>query len=482
MRTGTVVGVDIGTTSAKAAAFGADGAMGHLADVAYPLHEPRPGWAVQDPARVADAVVDVLRRTLERTPDAAGASFSSAMHSLVGLDAGGQPVTDLLTWADTRATAQAERLRSERPGLHARTGTPLHPMAPLVKLCWLREEKPETFARVARWCGIKELVLQRLTGEWVMDQSCGSGTGLMDLSTLDWDPEALEVAGVRAEQLPALVETVHVLDWEVPIVVGAGDGPLANLGLGAVRPGVAAVSIGTSGALRVVVEDAGVDERGRVFCYALTPGRWAVGGAINNGGVVLQWAGEALAPDLGPHHEDELLALAAEVPPGSDGLVMLPYLLSERAPHWSAVPRGAYVGLARAHGRGHLVRAAIEGVCLQLALVLASVRDAGFRVREIRATGGFARSPLWRQILADALAMAVGFPEGHEGSAFGAALVGMEALGLIDTIEVASELVTIRDVVEPDPQAAAVYARRLPIFDGLYDALAPAFRALRTPG
>jgi len=476
-----VLGVDIGTTSAKAAAFDADGSMDAVRERPYELREPEPGWAVQDPLEVADAVLAVIEEARAGAVEAV--SFSTAMHSLVGLDADGAPVTDLLTWADTRATDEAERLRAEHPELHARTGTPIHPMAPLAKLAWFREHDQDTFAAVHRWCGIKDLVLHRLTGEWVMDHSAASGTGLMDLRKLEWDPEALELAGVRAEQLPRLVPAGEVLEgWELPIVAGAGDGPLANLGVGAVRPGVAACSIGTSGALRVMVEAPEVDRAGRVFSYALTPGRWVVGGAINNGGVVLQWAQEALAPDLGDHAEAALLELAEAVPPGSDGLVMLPYLLSERAPHWSAVPRGAYVGLTRAHGRGHLVRAAVEGVCQQLALVLASVRDAGFEVRELRATGGFARSAFWRQLLADALGMSVGFPDSEQGSAFGAALVGMEALGLVDSIERAADLVRVAEVVDPDPEAAAVLERLRPVFADLYDALTPAFRALRAEG
>ena len=179
---------------------------------------------------------------------------------------------------------------------------------------------------------------------------------------------------------------------------------------------------------------------------------------------MLRWAGEALAPDLGAHAEAQLLELAEQVPAGSEGLLMLPYLLSERAPHWSSVPRGAYVGLTRHHGRGHLVRAALEGVCQQLALVLASVRDAGNEVREIRATGGFARSDLWRQMLADALGMPIGFAAGHEGSAFGAALLGMDALGLVEGIDRAAQLVDIEDVVEPEADAAAVYADLRPTF------------------
>jgi gluconokinase len=402
-------------------------------------------------------------------------------------------LTRVITWADTRAADEAERLRAEHPELHDRTGTPLHPMAPLPKLVWLRAHEPETFAAVRHWGGLKELVVERLTGAWAVDHSCASGTGLLDLERLDWDAEALALAGVEADRLGTLVATTDAFELTAqaaeatgltaatPVVVGGGDGPLANLGVGAVRPGVAACSIGTSGALRLVVERPAVDPRRRVFCYALVPERWVVGGAINNGGVVLQWAGEALAPDLGdgPEAAEALLDLAAHAPAGSAGLLMLPYLLSERAPHWSPLPRGAYVGLTRHHRREHLVRAALEGVCHQLALVLQSMRDAGNEVREVRATGGFARSPLWRQILADALGVEIGFPAGHEGSAFGAALLGMQALGLVESIDVAADLVRIDDVVEPDADAAAVYAEALPTFAGLYDALEPAFGALQ---
>jgi gluconokinase len=193
----------------------------------------------------------------------------------------------------------------------------------------------------------------------------------------------------------------------------------------------------------------------------------------------LRWVGEALAPDLGEHAEKVLMELAAGVPAGSEGLVMLPYLLTERAPHWSSVPRGAYVGLTIAHGRGHLVRAAIEGVSQQLALVLASIRDAGNDVHEVRATGGFARSDLWRQVLADTLGMPVHFPAQHQGSAFGAALLGMEALGIVESMDLAADLVAGEHVVEPEPEAAATYERLRPVFAELYEALAPSFRELR---
>ena len=436
-----------------------------------------------------------IREVLSQLDDQPVAlSFSTAMHSLLGLDPEGTPLTNSITWADSRASTQAERVRASSGGLalHRRTGTPVHPMAPLSKLIWFHEQEPKLCEQVGHWGGIKEYVLLRMCDALVMDHSVGSGTGLMDIHRLRWDEQALQLAGITAEQLPELVPTTTILpgvteeaaaatglDQKVPVVVGAGDGPLANLGLGAVRPGVAACSIGTSGALRVMVENPGVDPLGGVFCYALTKGHWAGGGAINTGGVVLQWAGDALAPELGDGSAEQLLALAQQAPIGSGGLIMLPYLLSERAPRWSALPRGAYIGLTLEHRRPHLVRAALEGVCQQLALVLDSMRSAGNEVRQIRATGGFARSPLWRQMLADVLGMEIQFPAGHEGSSFGAALLAMQALDLVESIDVAADLVTIEDVVRPDAAAAATYASLRPVFAELYDALVPTFTSLR---
>jgi gluconokinase len=494
---GVVIGVDIGTTSTKAVAFDLTGRDLASASIGYDLHEPAPGRAEQDPDEIVAAVLGTLRQVVDAlaTTPVNAISFSSAMHSLIGLDPTGTPITASITWADSRAGGQAERLRASPVGLalHRRTGTPVHPMAPLPKLIWFHDEEPELCARVRHWIGIKEYVLLRLCDRLVTDHSIASGTGLFDLEKQAWDPEALQLAGINADQLPDLVTTTTVLPGltasaaratglpaNVPVVVGAADGPLANLGIGAVAPGVAACSIGTSGALRVMVERPAVDPLGGVFCYALTEDRWVVGGAINNGGVVLQWAGDALAPDLGDEPEEDLLALAATAPAGSGGLLMLPYLLSERAPHWSAIPRGAYIGLTKEHRREHLIRAALEGVCQQLALVLDSMRAAGIEIRQIRATGGFARSPLWRQMLADTLDMEIQFPAGHEGSSFGAALLGLQALGLIESVEVAADLVTIEDVVHPDPAAAARYAQLRPVFAGLYDALLPAFTELRS--
>jgi gluconokinase len=492
-----VLGIDIGTTATKVVALDGSCVSHAAARRQYPLEEPHPGEAVQDPATILAAVIDAVREVSTASRDAgfevAAVAFSSAMHSLIALDAGGRPLTPSITWADERATDQAERLRitPQGRGLHRRTGTPVHSMSPLTKLLWFRERAPDVMTVARRWIGIKEYVVAQLCGEHLVDLSIASGTGLLTLATREWDAEALQLAGIDASQLSTVVPTTAVLrslrpaaaeamglDRGTPLVIGAGDGPLANLGVGAVRPGIAACSIGTSGAIRCAVDRPAIDEQGRVFCYALTEDRWVVGGAVNNGGVVLRWLGETLMPQTVDDVEGTLLGWAAQAPPGCGGLLMLPYLFGERAPHWSGPARGAYVGLTHEHRREHLVRAAIEGVCLQLAVVLDGIRDAGIEVSEMRATGGFARSPFWRQLLADVLDIEVRFPAGTEGSSVGAALLGMRALDRIDDLDRTAQLIGIDEVLHPQPESAAVYRALRPIFAPLYGALATTNRAL----
>ena len=485
-----VIGVDIGTTGAKAVAFTADGVARATGRGEYGLAASRPGRAELDPDEVADAVIGGIARAARAAAGAgyrvAGLGVGSAMHSLIALDGRGRPLTPAVTWADARAAEQAARLRAGARGLalHRRTGTPVHPMSPLVKLRWFAEREPETFAAARHWAGIKEYVLARLGLGLVADHGVASGSGLFNLGDLDWDGEALAYAGVERDRLPELAPTTQRLALGeqatglpagTPLVLGSGDGPLASLGLGAVTPGTVACSIGTSGALRVVAGAPSVDARGRLFCYVLAPGRYVIGGAVNTGGIVLDWLRDALAPDLDP---EQVLDAAAAAPAGGGGLLFLPYLLGERAPHWAGDPRAVFLGLTWQHRREHLLRAGLEGVCLQLSVVLAALPACGIEVREIRATGGFSRSPLWRSLLASAFGRPVGFAASPEGSALGAALLAMTELGMLDSLDRAAELVAVDEVQQPDRADAEVYARLLPVFEESYGALAGAFESL----
>jgi gluconokinase len=437
-----VIGLDVGTTATKAVAFGVGSGSRHTVVREYPLLQPEPGWQVQDPTTVLAAVLGALSEVVSHAKGARviGISVSSAMHGLIGLDTQLRPLTPLLTWADSRAVREAAELRAsgESESLHRTSGTPVHPMSPLTKLIWFDRHQPTFSRRVRAWVGLKDYVLHALTGTLVTELSSASGTGLLDLSTRTWNPRALELAGVREDQLPPVLSTTAVLGLSgsvaarlglpaaTPVVVGAGDGPLANLGTGALDPGVVGVSVGTSGAARMVVPGPVPDRSGRLFCYALTDDAWVVGGAVSNGGISIRWAGGVFGHDGGS--DTDLLELAASVPAGSDGLAMLPYLLAERAPLWDPTVTGAFFGLRHSHTRGHFVRAVVEGVALQLWTIVQEL-DATVPVTRIRATGGVFRSPVWREVLAGVLGHPVTVTGEAEGSALGAAALGMTALG-----------------------------------------------------
>ncbi|GAA0509960.1 gluconate kinase [Saccharopolyspora subtropica] len=480
-----VLGIDLGTTATKVVAAGSDAVVLHQTERGYPLRTEEPGEAVQDAARVRDAAIEALADCVAwaRAHDhpVVGLAFSTAMHTLVGLDATGEPATPAFNWADTRAADVVARLRSDwdtAAALHRATGTPVHTQSVMVKLAWLTAGRADLTRGVVRWCALKDFVVSAFVEEFVTDYSLASGSGLQDMVTLQWYGPALEVAGVRADQLPEIHAPTATLPLKpqvaravglpagLPVVLGGGDGPLANLGVGAVNPGVAALSLGTSGALRVARDRPGVDDRCRTFSYALVDGLWVVGGAVSNGAVVGQWAAETFGVDVA-----DLLEEAAAVPPGADGLMALPYLLGERAPWWESGLAGAFIGLRRSHGRAEMTRAVIEGVAQQLALVRDAVADSGAEVRAVRATGGGFRSAVWAEAIASALDIELELAEGSGGSGLGAVLLGWRALGEFDSLERAAELVVPETKVAPNPEAARVAARRRPLVDQLHATL-----------
>jgi gluconokinase len=484
------LGVDIGTTSTKAVAFDLGGRVISHHSVEYPLLTPTPFTAEQDPEEILRAVLEAIKTAAHRAHSADGAiacvAFSAAMHSLIAVDHDGKPLTRSITWADNRAASWAKRIGREWGGsaIYRRTGTPIHPMSPLAKLVWLRHEEADLFGRAARFVGIKEYVLFRLFGCYVVDYSIASATGLFNIERLDWDDEAIALAGVERDRLPSPVPTTFRLEGltpaiaaelglspNTPFIIGANDGVLSNLGVDAIGAGEMAITIGTSGAMRTMVDRPVTDPDGRTFCYALTERHWAIGGPVNNGGIILRWVRDNLcvaecesAQRLRIDAYEVLTEMAERISPGAEGLIFHPYLTGERAPFWNASLRGSFFGLGMHHRKEHLIRAVLEGVIYNLYSILPAVEDLVGPMRSIKATGGFARSPLWRQILADVFNQEVIVPESFESSCLGAAVLGLYALGRVASLDVISGMVGATHRHSPLPQNTAIYRRLLPIY------------------
>ncbi|MEJ8803526.1 gluconokinase [Pontibacter sp. H249] len=504
MKQEAIIGIDIGTTSTKAVAFSADAKALFQFAVEYPIIHPEPNFAEQDPQLVFDAVVECLKTVaaLVREGDYTlkGVCFSSAMHSLIAMDKSGEPLTNCMIWADARSMAQAAKLKNSDLGhdIYLHTGTPLHPMSPLPRICWLREMAPDIFDRTAKFIGIKEFVFYRLFGKYKVDYSIASATGLFNIFTLQWHPDALEVAGISAAQLPEAVPPGYTFTGmkpafasqlgvgaELPFILGASDGCLANLGSDAVCEGDAVVTIGTSGAIRVTADEPVTDLKERIFSYVLTPEKYVLGGAVNNGGIVLQWfrenfyAAEAKAVSEAKEDIYDLLnAEAATVAPGSEGLLFLPYLLGERSPHWNVAARACFIGVHYTHTRAHFLRALMEGIIFGIYSVGRALEQTLGPVKRIYANGGFTHSELWVQMLADVFNVEVYLTDTAEGSALGAAILGMHTLGMIGKLEDASGLISIHKTFTPDPKAHQVYRQNYTLFEQLYPKLESSFSQL----
>jgi gluconokinase len=480
-----IIGVDIGTSSTRSVLFNFRGEAIGKHQIRYSLYAPVAGVAEQNPDVIFEAVIKTVRQVMLDSSiqpcELLCLSFSAAMHSLIAVDAQGGLLTQCITWADNRGAQWAKAIQRspQRHTLYQRTGTPIHPMSPLVKILWLYHEHPEIFARTAKFISIKEYIFYRLFHRFVVDDSTASTTGLLNIQTRCWDPEALNIAHITEDHLSHLVPVTYVLqDLEpalaeamgllptTPVVVGASDGPISNLGLGAIAPGVAAMTVGTSGAIRTTVPQPLTDPHERLFCYILDDHHWVVGGAVNNGGVLLQWLRDQLA--IADHYE-ALLELAVTVPAGADGLIFHPYLLGERSPLWQPEARGSFFGLTLNHHKAHLVRAVLEGIALNLYKVFQVLQSLADPIRSIRAAGGFMANPVWRQIVSDVFNYELIIPEQHESSGLGAAILGLYALNVIDSLDVSCEWTADHSIFRPIAQNVAVYRRILPIYERLLD-------------
>lgn len=492
-----VIGIDIGTTSTKAALFTEKGERIGQHKSEYPLHTPTPDVSEQEPEDVWRAVTTSVKALMETSQiDPARLlclSFSAAMHSLIAVDTNGKPLTKSITWADKRSAKWATQLKHDPRGrdLYHRTGTPIHAMSPLAKIIWLRNERAQVFDRAAKFISIKEYLFYRCFQQYWVDYSIASATGLMNLKELAWDQEAMDIAGITEQHLSQLVPTTHIIKpmnqdsaeamgilAETAIVLGASDGVLANLSVGAIFPGIVAVTVGTSGAVRAVVDQPWTDPEERLFCYALTENHWVVGGPVNNGGSVLRWmrdelgnAEVAVAQQLGRDAYELLEELAQTIAPGADGLIFQPYLDGERAPLWDANASGSLIGLTLRHTRAHLLRSVFEGLAFNLKLVLQSLQHCIGQPTSIQVTGGLAQSQLWRQLLADVFNQEVWVSESYGDSCLGAAILGLYALKKISSLEAVAQMVGNTEKYQPDPKHVETYQKILPIYTRLLHCL-----------
>ena len=499
-----IMGVDIGTTGCRAVIYRQDGVAIANHSLEYPLYTPQAAWAEQDPEEIFQAVVKVTRRAADEARNAgqviAGVCFSAVMHSIIPVDVSGQPLHRMLIWADSRSQQYTEKLKAEYDAgqIYHKTGCPMHPMYPLSKVLWFKHEQPEIFARTAKLIGIKEYVIHRLTGRFVVDKSLASATAIYNIHTLEWDPELLAILGISADLLPEVRPTTHIeqglkpemalavgLEANIPLILGASDGVLSTLGSGTVNPGQVTAMIGTSGAVRLVTDKPYADDKRRTWCYNLTEEKWVLGGAISNGGIAFRWARDKfagseqrVAEKLGLDTYEILSRYAEQKSAGSDGLIMLPQFSGERAPYYNANARGVLFGLNLNHGKRHLVRATLEGIVYSMFSIFRALEEVSGNAIEIRASGSFTRSTLWVQIMADVFGRVITVPGEPEGSAFGAAILGMYALGIISDIKEVNNFINIKERYQPDMENHQLYQELYAIYERVYWNLQNEFEAI----
>ena len=456
----------------------------------------RPLWAEQRPENWWDAAQAAIRGVLGEVRasgrDVAGVGLSGQMHGLVLLDSGGAVIRPALIWCDQRSQPQVDWINQKlgRERVLEATANPVLTGFTAPKLLWVRDHDPASYQRARKVLLPKDYIRYCLTGEFAGEVSDASGTSLFDVANRRWSAAMIDGLGLDKELLPRVVESPEVtgrisvraaeltgLAVGTPVVGGAGDQAASAVGNGIVDAGVVSCTIGTSGVVFAHMEQVAYDAAGRVhtFCHAV-PGKWHVMGVTQGAGLSLQWFRNRLAPGA---DYDALTAQAAQAPLGSDGLFWLPYLMGERTPHLDSTARGCWVGLTAKHGRAELVRSLLEGVSYSLRDCLQIIEELGIGVKLVRASGGGARSEFWRQMLADVFDKPLATLETQEGSAYGVALLAMVGTGHFGSVPEACGA-TVRQVTrsEPDPQAAAAYARGYAVFRSLYPALRDAFGAI----
>lgn len=497
MTTSFFLGIDTSTTGSKALLIDEQGQLAGIASSPHTLHTPRPLWSEQDPQEWWQAVSASIRQVLEKAgvggEHIAAVGLTGQMHGLVLLDEQGNVLRPAILWNDQRTQSQCDEIhrRVGKEKFIQITGNVALTGFTAPKILWVRENEPEVYARGRHVLLPKDYIRYRLTGEYAMDKADGAGTVLFDLKARDWSREVLDTLEIESAWMPRTFEgpdfTGHVsaeaatatgLKAGTPVAAGGGDQAAQAVGVGAVEPGVIGLTVGTSGVVFATTPSALIEPEGRLhaFCHAV-PGMWHFMGVMLSAAGSLQWYRDTLTPDV---RFGDLVKEAESVPPGSEGLLFLPYLSGERTPHPDPLARGAFVGLTLRHGRAHLTRAVLEGVAFGLKDSFSLIQEAGLgELHQVRASGGGIQSPLWRQILADILEAELVTVNSTEGAAYGAALLAGVGTGAWPNVPSACKaVIKVTETTRPDAQTFDAYRKAYAVYRELYPALRPSFAKL----
>ena len=459
------LGLDIGTSSVKGILVSMSGDVEAGASAPLDLATPQPGWAEQDPEAWWEATRAAIRDLRAQRPgariDAIG--ISGQMHSSVFLDKHGAVIRPALLWCDGRTTAECREIVQRAGGegnLRQWVCNAALEGFTLPKVLWLRNHEPDAFARLATVLLAKDFVRLRLTGALATEPSDASGTLMFDPALLRWSAEMLEAVNLSPSLLPAVGGSAEVLGRltpeaaaltglaaGTPVVGGGADNACAAAGVGAVSPGEAVSSWGTSGTVLAPTNEPRVDPklRAHTFCH-VAPGVWYVIGVVLSAGGAFAWYRDQCARELPePDRDSQLVAEAATVPPGADGVTFLPYLQGERTPHRDASLRAAFLGLSLAHSRAHMTRAVLEGVCFALRDSLTILQELGLAPGQLLLTGGGAKSAFIRQLQADIFGLPVTTVNREEGGAYGAALLAAVGVGAFPDLQTAVQQTLTRE-------------------------------------
>jgi xylulokinase len=486
-----LLGLDVGTGGARAVAVEESGNVVAEASSEYPLMSPRPGWTEQDPQDWWEGAREALGKVAAEVEDeVVGLGLTGQMHGSVFLDASAQVIRPALLWNDQRTEEQCRKITQAvgRERLLGLAGNPALTGFQAPKILWLKDEEPENYSRVARVLLPKDYIRLRLTGEYATDASDAAGTLLLDVRERDWSAEILDALEIPLKWMPTVYEGPEStgglrkevaeelgLPAGIPVAAGGGDNAAAAVGVGVVEGGLLSSSVGTSGVLFAASGGFTPDPSGRIhaFCHAVPEAYHLMGVTLSAGGS-LRWWRDAMGAEY-----DELVERAEGVRPGAEGLLFLPYLSGERTPHLDPQARGAFVGLTTRHGIPHMTRAVMEGVVFSLRDSLEIMRELEVPLDQVRATGGGARSSLWRQLQADVYGVPIHRTTADEGPAHGAALLAGVAAGVYRDVDEACSTVRLRqEVTEPDPERERIYEEHYEVYRALYPATESAMHRL----